>query len=281
MKTITLKKLQTLVENSVMRFLKESYGDITYPSPYTVEYKISTDEDGEKIFIVKSVESRLGGYVSNSEGNEDIIYENELNEYFDDYTADMISKGEYTSMKDNGFLYLDVDSIMESKIDNSNIKSVDKYLSWKFGTTDEPNYFSFFLLRNGNFITACNDGYSRGEDHRSIGAGELKLFDIVSLGDIRLMPESPGLSLGKTRPSYQQLKALSEWIDLFIRKGKYTFYIDILDNEGGDIDSATIYADYSSDVIDAIEYYYDHGSFTPNNEDDDDDYYNSPLQQFR
>lgn len=73
-------------------------------------------------------------------------------------------------------------------------------------------------------------------DHREISEiYEGDMVDFINEGNIRLMPESPGITL-IWPPNNKQYQVLKNYIDKYLYKDK-VFYVDVMNESGYDIKS--------------------------------------------
>lgn len=116
-----------------------------------------------------------------------------------------------------------------------------------FGTT----YFkrlAGYLNTDGTYLDFSGERFgnvgatTRSQDHREIAdiidnaeSGTDAMYQYMNEGNIRLMPEAPGVDIIK-EPTERQYAQLKDYIDYFLYKEK-VFYIDISDSNGNNIKS--------------------------------------------
>lgn len=120
------------------------------------------------------------------------------------------------------------------KIDLNNENELLSHVKKLFKVVDHPTNACGWLLRDGSCIdlSGGSDDGTRIEDHRCVKVieGIDDIYDFMNLGNIRLMPEAPGIELSK-EPSLQQIRALYRWISNETSQGN-SIIIDLADETG-------------------------------------------------
>ena len=89
----------------------------------------------------------------------------------------------------------------------------------RFGVTEDLA-LAFYLLPDGTMLDGGGEGYGRAYDHRNIdygGGGTRGMQEFMSIGAIRLMPETPSLDI-MVEPTSAQYYTLGDWIRHFESK---------------------------------------------------------------
>lgn len=110
----------------------------------------------------------------------------------------------------------------------------------KFGTTNDY-IIAGYLTKSGYFIKFGEEGYIRGTDHKGICAiydddekfesGGAYMIDFMREGNIRLIPERPGIDLIK-EPTRAQYTKLYDYISYFWLNTRKGFILEISDQNG-------------------------------------------------
>lgn len=146
--------------------------------------------------------------------------------------------------------FVDKDAIMESLLDNAKdyfgttfYKKLAGYLN------TDGTYLDFSGEKLGNVGST-----TRVMDHRQIADvidtaedGTDAMYQYMSEGNIRLMPEAPGINLTK-EPTSEQYEKLKDYIYYFLGRDK-EFYVDISDTNGGIVKSFEYESPTSVDLI--------------------------------
>ena len=146
--------------------------------------------------------------------------------------------------------FVDKDAIMESLLDNAK-----DY----FGTTFYKK-LAGYLNTDGTYLDFSGEKFgnagstTRAMDHREIADiidtaedGTDAMYKYISEGNIRLMPEAPGINLMK-EPTSEQYEKLKDYIYYFLGRDK-EFYVDISDTNGGIVKSFEYKSPTSVDLI--------------------------------
>ena len=176
--------------------------------------------------------------------------QSELKKYKEKYSEDKVKD---VILKHQNDLIYDIDKT----------KELTNFLNWEkdikedieldrkaielYGTTTNP-LEAGYLTTDGIMIDFSGrkqgwDGINkRNLDHREIadifepGAGEFSsMIEYMNMGNVRLMPESPGFCLIK-EPTEKQYDMLRKYAQFFIRR-EHIFYIDIMNLKGDNIKS--------------------------------------------
>ena len=156
------------------------------------------------------------------------------------------SYGEYEISLKKNFKQTDLHELQSINKDTIVESLLDKAKDY-FGTTyfkklagylnTDGTYLDFSGERFGNV-----DATTRSQDHREIAdiidnaeSGTDAMYQYMNEGNIRLMPEAPGVDIIK-EPTEKQYAQLKDYIDYFLYKEK-VFYIDISDSNGNNIKS--------------------------------------------
>lgn len=136
-----------------------------------------------------------------------------------------------------------------------------------FGTT----YFkklAGYLNTDGTYLDFSGERFgnvgatTRSQDHREIAdiidnaeSGTDAMYQYMNEGNIRLMPEAPGIDIIK-EPTEKQYAQLKDYIDYFLYKEK-VFYIDISDSNGNNIKSFEyLYPTKIDSIVEDIKNYF-------------------------
>ena len=162
-------------------------------------------------------------------------------------------------------------SLERKAIEESGLSEADyfrKQAVKEFGYT--PYFYDAgYIVTNGKMLNFSGEKGqhfgSRGQDHRAIETifadteRSDALFRFVSQGNIRIVPESPGLDVSSTvEPTSEQYATIKRFVYQYADKGYFS--IDISDNNGkvvGTLDYENRI--YPAKVIDDLKHYYKTG----------------------
>lgn len=244
------------VINSLTESYNSEYGE--YGFPYYVTYKKGEDEDGEEIYHVE-------WETSNGTYKED-LYDYELEDYLGKDVSLLIQNGFGKENKDGSF------TINNLQVKNvNNVEEVNDLAVKIFGET-----YSFglagYLLTDGRLLDFSQGQGYRTEDHRKISIIDgMDMNKFMNLGNIRIMPESPGIYLSR-KPTSIQFRKLVNFISKYGRK-EGCFYVDIVDDNGNNLwnrEYTNIYADM---ILQDIENFFDNGGNVSEGENENNDDY--------
>ena len=131
-------------------------------------------------------------------------------------------------------------------------------------------YDAGYITPNGkmlNFSGEKGQHYgARGEDHRAIGRvyanveGSKAMFKFMNEGNIRIMPESPGLDISSNvKPSTEQYATIRKFVREYANQ-EY-FNIDITDTDGHTIGNYEYEGKISAErVVNDIKYFFENGT---------------------
>lgn len=141
---------------------------------------------------------------------------------------------------------------INEELSSEQLKEIKDY----FGTTYYKSA-AFYLLQDGTLLDGSDYKNGSGSytrrvlDHRDISdVYNGDMYDFINEGNIRLMPESPGISIMK-EPTKEQYATLKSYIDNYLFKDK-VFYIDILNSSNGDTIKSFEYSWPENKTIDVL-----------------------------
>lgn len=254
-----IRRIRTLIEAiNGKPLIKEDTESGSEGFPMEVTYrKFYDDEIEEDVYEV--------WYETNyTNGHEKEWTYDDIEYYLGSDMADMIGDGEG---KDNGDGTFTIDQ--GENIDLNNVESVNDIAKKIFGET-----WSFslagYLLTDGTLLDFSQGQGTRTADHRSINMIDgMDMYKFINLGNIRMMPESPGITLSQ-KPTYEQKQKLSMFISKYGRRNGY-FYMDVIDTNGDNIWNKEYDYPYAEIVLDDIDMWFDSG-ISPNDKDNDENY---------
>lgn len=154
--------------------------------------------------------------------------------------------GEYEISLKKNFKQTDLHELQPINKDTITESLLDKAKDY-FGTTYFKKLASY-LNTDGTYLDFSGERFgnvgatTRSQDHREIAdiidnaeSGTDAMYQYMNGGNIRLMPEAPGVDIIK-EPTEKQYAQLKDYIDYFLYKEK-VFYIDISDSNGNNIKS--------------------------------------------
>ena len=247
--------LKQIIKEEINNFvINESYqtDEGEYGYPYCITYKKFIDEDGEEMYHVK--------YETENYNDTEDMPLDDIAYYFGDDTAEMVEDEEGEQNEDGSF------TINNLSCNNPNdVREVNNLALRLFGET-----YSFglagYLLVDGKLLDFSQGQGYRTADHRQIGLiDNMDMYSFMNLGNIRLIPESPGITLSR-KPTYQQMNKLSEFISKYGRKENY-FYVDVVDSNGNNIWNKAYDYPYPEFILRDIENYFDDGT-VPSDDND-------------
>lgn len=243
--------------NNVINSLTESYDSEygEYGFPYYVTYKKGQDEDGDEIYHIKW-ETEKGTY-------QEDLYDYELEDYLGEDVSLLIQNGYGKENNDGSFT---INNLQVKDINN--VKEVNDLAVKIFGDT---YYFGLagYLLTDGRLLDFSQGQGYRTADHRQISIIDgMDMNKFMNLGNIRIMPEGPGIYLSR-KPTSIQFRKLADFISRFGRK-KGCFYVDIVDDNGNNLWNKAYTNIYAELILNDIENFFDNGGET--SEENNDEY---------
>lgn len=213
---------------------------------------------------IRKVLENKSSFVYNNEdlqfydlGNTDVLTMKEplmITTPFGDTAIDLSTNDEYDVIKliNKGYITKSFTNNINEELSSEQLKEIKDY----FGTTYYKSA-AFYLLQDGTLLDGSDYKNGSGSytrrvlDHRDISdVYNGDMYDFINEGNIRLMPESPGISIMK-EPTKEQYTTLKSYIDNYLFKDK-VFYIDILNSSNGDTIKSFEYSWPENKTIDVL-----------------------------
>lgn len=127
-----------------------------------------------------------------------------------------------------------------------------KYAIATYGLTNDFNNAGF-LLTDGSLLDLSNRDEIMRKSHAALDVAGANMREFISMGEIRLQPESSGIELCKA-PTPQQIEGLNNFINHF--KNNPAVYVDCVNDEGGRVWSKEYKGHAKMDVVSDIQNYF-------------------------
>ena len=158
--------------------------------------------------------------------------------------------------------------LMDSEQDTRSAKQIVKDAEKHFGTTNDFKETAY-ITTNGKQLdfSGSHEGGQKGSrslDHRQINEIDTDMDSFISMGNIRVLPESGGINLA-IEPNTKQYSMLRDYIE-YAKQNNDEIYVDV-DTENGTYDSARYNKNTpTSTIINDIKQYFATGQFPQKSE---------------